>query len=121
MRLRRENAIVVSFFGDGATEEGVFSESLNFAVLKKLPMLFVCENNQYAIHTHQRLRQGNTDICARAASIGMPAERIDDNDVLAIYERSLRATAQIRAGAGDRKSTRLNSSHIQKSRMPSSA
>ena len=100
MRLRRENAIVVSFFGDGATEEGVFSESLNFAVLKKLPILFVCENNQYAIHTHQRLRQGNTDICARAASLGMPAERIDDNDVLAIYERSRRATAQIRAGTG---------------------
>ena len=50
--------MVVSFFGDGATEEGVFAESLNFAVLKQLPILFVCENNGYAIHTHQSRRQG---------------------------------------------------------------
>src|SRR5262249_4242479 len=56
MRYRRDEAIVASFFGDGATEEGVFSESLNFAVLKRLPILFVCENNRYAIHTHQRRR-----------------------------------------------------------------
>src|SRR5438477_3641492 len=47
LRYRRERAIVASFFGDGATEEGVFAESLNFAVLKRLPVLFVCENNQY--------------------------------------------------------------------------
>src|SRR5262249_31415371 len=50
LRYRRSDAIVASFFGDGATEEGVFAESLNFAVLKELPILFVCENNQYAIH-----------------------------------------------------------------------
>src|SRR5438445_5328339 len=48
-KYRRRQGIVVSFFGDGATEEGVYSESLNFAALKKLPILFVCENNQYAI------------------------------------------------------------------------
>ncbi len=59
LRYRRRNAIVASFFGDGATEEGVFAESLNFAALKKLPILFVCENNQYAIHTHQSRRQSD--------------------------------------------------------------
>src|SRR5216684_70260 len=53
-----KQALIVSFFGDGATEEGVFAESLNFAVLKQLPILFVCENNRYAIHTHQSRRQG---------------------------------------------------------------
>src|SRR5437660_7795827 len=62
LRYRRWPAVVASFFGDGATEEGVFAESLNFAVLKRLPILFVCENNQYVIHTHQSRRQGTADI-----------------------------------------------------------
>ena len=81
---RRQDAIVVSFFGDGATEEGVFAESLNFAVLKKLPMLFVCENNGYAIHTHQARRQGKPDICDRAEPTACPPNGIDGNDVLGI-------------------------------------
>src|SRR5918912_988627 len=80
LKLRGSEAAVVSFFGDGATEEGVFAETLNFAVLKRLPVLFVCENNGYAIHTHQSRRQGNPDICARAQAFGMPAESLDGND-----------------------------------------
>lgn len=100
VKQRRQNAIVASFFGDGATEEGVFSESLNFAVLKKLPILFVCENNQYAIHTHQRQRQGNPDICGRARAFGLPTARIDDNNVLALYERSREVVTKIRSGFG---------------------
>src|SRR5262249_1869502 len=71
LRYRRSDAIVASFFGDGATEEGVFAETLNFAVLKRLPLLLVCENNGYAIHTHQRQRQGTTDICGRARAFGL--------------------------------------------------
>jgi len=93
-KLQRKNTVVVSFFGDGATEEGVFAESLNFAVLKKLPMIFVCENNGYAIHTHQTRRQGRPDICARAQAAGVPAELIPDNDILKIHER---ATATVNA------------------------
>src|SRR5439155_4707591 len=62
MKLRGEDRIVVSFFGDGATDEGVFDESLNFAALKRLPILFVCENNSYAIHTHQVRRQAQANI-----------------------------------------------------------
>lgn len=93
-------AIVASFFGDGATEEGVFSESLNFAALKQLPMLFVCENNQYAIHTHQRRRQATLNICERARAHGIPAERIEDNDVVALYQRSVEIAARLRAGEG---------------------
>jgi TPP-dependent pyruvate/acetoin dehydrogenase alpha subunit len=100
LKYRCDKAIVVSFFGDGATEEGVFSESHNFAVLKKLPIIFVCENNQYAIHTHQNRRQGRAAICERAQSFGLPAERIENNDVLRLFERFRLASAQVRAGAG---------------------
>ncbi|MFQ6028171.1 MAG: thiamine pyrophosphate-dependent dehydrogenase E1 component subunit alpha [Dehalococcoidia bacterium] len=85
VKQQRRNSIVVSFFGDGATEEGVFYESLNFAVLKQLPIIFICENNSYAIHTHQRQRQGNPNICERVRPFGLAAEQIKD-DVLQIYE-----------------------------------
>ncbi len=100
LKHRRQDAIVASFFGDGATEEGVFAESLNFAALKKLPLLFVCENNQYAIHTHQSRRQATPHICARARAHGLPAERIDNNDVLCLYQRSQEVVARLRAGEG---------------------
>jgi TPP-dependent pyruvate/acetoin dehydrogenase alpha subunit len=100
LKLRRQDAIVISFFGDGATEEGVFAETLNFAVLKRLPMIFVCENNGYAIHTAQAQRQGTPAICDRVRAHGMPAERIENNDVLRLLERSQTVSAQVRAGGG---------------------
>jgi TPP-dependent pyruvate/acetoin dehydrogenase alpha subunit len=100
LKYRRRDGLVVSFFGDGATEEGVFAESLNFAVLKRLPIIFVCENNGYAIHTPQHRRQGTPAICARAAAHGLPTKRIEDNDVLYLYETVRTAAAQVRAGAG---------------------
>jgi TPP-dependent pyruvate/acetoin dehydrogenase alpha subunit len=102
LRLQRQEAIVASFFGDGATEEGVFGESLNFAALKRLPILFVCENNRYAIHTHQSRRQARPDVCARAESLGVPAWRVEDNDVLEIYSQARSAVRQVRAGSGPR-------------------
>ena len=88
LQYRRTECIVASFFGDGATEEGVFAESLNFAALKRLPVLFVCENNRYAIHTHQSRRQATPAICDRARAHGIPAERIEDNDVLELHRLS---------------------------------
>jgi TPP-dependent pyruvate/acetoin dehydrogenase alpha subunit len=94
------DTLVVSFFGDGATEEGVFAESLNFAALKRLPMLFVCENNGYAIHTSQERRQGKPDICARAQAYGIPSERIEHNDVLYLSERTRAVAAKVRSGSG---------------------
>jgi TPP-dependent pyruvate/acetoin dehydrogenase alpha subunit len=100
LRCRRDDAVVASFFGDGATEEGVFSESLNFAVLKRLPVLFVCENNQYAIHTHQSRRQGNPAICERARAFGMPAERLDGDDLPDLVGRARDVVARLRAGGG---------------------
>jgi TPP-dependent pyruvate/acetoin dehydrogenase alpha subunit len=92
--------VVASFFGDGATEEGVFAESLNFAALKRLPILFVCENNQYAIHTHQSRRQATADICGRARAHGVPAERFADDDVERLAQRSTKVVAGLRAGEG---------------------
>jgi TPP-dependent pyruvate/acetoin dehydrogenase alpha subunit len=100
LKLRQSSALVASFFGDGASEEGVFAETLNFAVLKQLPLLFVCENNGYAIHTHQSRRQGLPDICARARAYGMPAEKLDGNDVIALREKAVIATEKLRAGEG---------------------
>jgi TPP-dependent pyruvate/acetoin dehydrogenase alpha subunit len=100
LRYRGSSALVASFFGDGATEEGVFAESLNFAALKKLPVLFVCENNGYAIHTAQHRRQGLPDIRARARAHGMPAELLDGNDLPAVVERARAVVAHIRAGKG---------------------
>jgi TPP-dependent pyruvate/acetoin dehydrogenase alpha subunit len=100
LRYRRNDALVVSFFGDGATEEGVFAESLNFACLKRLPILFVCENNQFAIHTHQDRRQGRPDICERARAQGLPAERLDGRDIFHLFESAQSAMSKIRAGEG---------------------
>src|SRR3989442_10411994 len=70
LKYQRRDAIVASFFGDGATEEGVFHESMNFAALKGLPIIFVCENNLYSIHTHQQRRQRLANICERAQTYG---------------------------------------------------
>jgi TPP-dependent pyruvate/acetoin dehydrogenase alpha subunit len=98
--LPHSQRIVASFFGDGATEEGVFAESLNFAVLKRLPILFICENNRYAIHTHQRLRQGRPALCERARAHGVPAERLEGNDMLHLCGRARNVVAQVRAGEG---------------------
>ena len=100
LRYSRRDAIVASFFGDGATEEGVFAESLNFAALKRLPVLFVCENNGYAIHTPQARRQGTSAICERARAYGLPAELLGGNDVHLLCDRAREVVARVRAGEG---------------------
>lgn len=102
VRLRGERRAVAAVFGDGAVDEGVFYESLNFAALKRLPVLFLCENNGYAIHTHQRLRQFVPDACARAAALGLETERVEDGDVLEIERRARAAVDALRGGAGPR-------------------
>jgi TPP-dependent pyruvate/acetoin dehydrogenase alpha subunit len=102
LKLRRPGAVVVCFLGDGATEEGVFYETLNFAALRELPVLFVVENNGFAIHTPQSARQKNTRIAERAATFGLPAERLNDDDVFAIYQATSQAVNAIRNGEGPR-------------------
>jgi 2-oxoisovalerate dehydrogenase E1 component len=98
LKLQRKDSVVVSVFGDGAVDEGVFHESLNFAALKALPIIFVCENNFYAIHTHQLQRQKLGNIYERARVHGLPAEQIPNNDVLCIYERIKDVVEKLRAG-----------------------
>jgi TPP-dependent pyruvate/acetoin dehydrogenase alpha subunit len=98
----KSDRIVVCFFGDGATEEGVFHETMNFAALKQLPVLFVCENNLYAIHSHIRDRLSNLDFCARARAYGMPAERIAGNDIFALRDATATGLKELRAGGGPR-------------------
>jgi len=81
-----ENRIAVTFFGDGAVEEGVFHESLNFASLHKLPVLFICENNSYAVNTHISLRQPNRKISDLARAHGLNAIECDGNDAISVYK-----------------------------------
>lgn len=94
----KSERVVVSFFGDGAVEEGIFHESINFASLKKLPIIFICENNYYAIHTHQDKRQSNLSIWQRAASYNIPSERIENNDIFQIYDKVSQAVKSMRQG-----------------------
>jgi len=99
LKVQRRPGLVVCFFGDGATEEGVYHESLNFAALKAVPIIFICENNGYAIHTHVAQRQKAFDqLAERARSYGLPAERFEDDDVFKIYERVHAAAEALRAG-----------------------
>ncbi|MDR2314335.1 MAG: thiamine pyrophosphate-dependent dehydrogenase E1 component subunit alpha [Spirochaetaceae bacterium] len=87
---KRDN-ITVSFFGDGATNEGAFHECLNLASVWRLPVLFVCTNNLYGMSTHIRRAMCITDIASRAASYGIKGITVDGNDVLAVYGETLKA------------------------------
>jgi pyruvate dehydrogenase E1 component alpha subunit len=99
-KLRGEKAITACFFGDGAVAEGEFHESLNLAALWKLPVLFLCENNRYAMGTALERHQSQTDIAAKAAAYAIPAEAVDGMDVLAVEAATRRAVAAVRGGAG---------------------
>ena len=92
--------VTVCFFGDGALAEGEFHESMNLAALWKLPVLFVLENNLYAMGSAVARVQANTDFVARAASYGMPAESVDGNDVVAVEAAARRLVEAIRTGSG---------------------
>ncbi|MBI5145313.1 MAG: thiamine pyrophosphate-dependent dehydrogenase E1 component subunit alpha [Candidatus Omnitrophica bacterium] len=100
LRYRKSNSLVAAFFGDGAVDEGAFHESLNFAALKKLPILFICENNTYAIHSHHLKRHHSDNIFIRARTYGMPSERIGDGDIFKIYRAANKYIAKIRQGKG---------------------
>ena len=99
-RLRRTDRVVIAFFGDGASSQGVVHESLNLAAVWKLPIVFLCENNQYALSTSSRRTIAGESIAGRAAGYGIPGVRVDGNDVLAVYETVRTAVARARAGEG---------------------
>jgi len=98
--IRKGNSVTVSFFGDGATGEGVFYECLNFASLKKLPIIFVCENNFYATHMPISECRVEHNIYKVAIPFCMASRQVDGNDVLAVYEAGTEAVEQCRKGDG---------------------
>lgn len=99
-RMRGQDSVSVSIFGDGATEEGVFHETMNFAALRKLPVIFVCENNLYATNTHIRDRQAQTEIYRHAERFGIPGIQADGNDAAAVHAQATQALARARRGEG---------------------
>jgi len=100
LSMKKSDAIAMVPFGDGAIEEGVFHETLNFAALRKLPIFFVCENNTYATHTIITERQAQTDIFRHAEPFGMPGVLVDGNDVLAVHAAAQEAADRARSGGG---------------------
>ncbi|MEO5374023.1 MAG: thiamine pyrophosphate-dependent dehydrogenase E1 component subunit alpha [Alphaproteobacteria bacterium] len=100
IRKRGQDRVVVCFMGDGATEEGAFTETLNFASLHKLPVLFVCENNGYAIHSTLEPRWATRQLCARVETYGIPAHHVADGDLFRIRDLAGQAIAAMRQGGG---------------------
>jgi TPP-dependent pyruvate/acetoin dehydrogenase alpha subunit len=100
--MQGRTGIVACFFGDGAVDEGEFSESLNLAALWQLPVLFVCENNLYAMGTALARHQAQTDIRLKAETHGMAAEAVDGMDVLAVEAAMRRAVDAVRHDGGPR-------------------
>ena len=98
--LRGSDDVSVAFFGDAGIEQGVTHESLAFAALRRLPVVFVCENNLYATLTPLSKRQVSADVSPRAVAHGLPGVSVDGNDVLAVYEAAAHAVARARAGDG---------------------
>jgi pyruvate dehydrogenase E1 component alpha subunit len=98
--MQGRRALTACFFGDGAVAEGAFHESLNLAALWKLPVLFCCENNLYAMGTAIERYESQTDLCVKASSYGMPAIRVDGMDVVAVHEATQAAAELVRDGGG---------------------
>jgi 2-oxoisovalerate dehydrogenase E1 component alpha subunit len=99
-RLRGEPAAAIVYFGDGATSEGDFHESANFAGVHRLPVIFLCENNGYAISVPTSRQMPTATVAERAAAYGFPGVRVDGNDPLAVYGATRAALARARAGEG---------------------
>lgn len=99
-KVRRTGQVAITYFGDGATSEGDFHEGLNFAGVHKLPVVFVCENNRYAISVPQRCQMAIEDIADRAAGYGMAGVVVDGNDADAVYLAAREAAERALAGEG---------------------
>lgn len=99
-KLRGATNVAVSFFGDGATNEGAFHEGLNLAAIWDLPAIFVCENNQYGMSMSSARSMSVKRVSDRAAAYGMPGVTVDGNDLQAVYDVISEAVARARAGEG---------------------
>ncbi|GAB4531737.1 MAG: pyruvate dehydrogenase (acetyl-transferring) E1 component subunit alpha [Anaerolineae bacterium] len=99
-RLRHTDQVTACFFGDGAAAQGTFHEAINLASAFALPVVYVCENNLYAVGTRTRETRNIDDIADRAAGYGIPGVVVDGNDVVAVYEATRQAVDRARAGEG---------------------
>ena len=98
--VRESGQVAVSFFGDGAINEGVFHETLNMASLWKLPVIFVCENNQYALSMPVTQSSAVSTLAERSSAYAIPGIRVDGNNVVAVYREASKAVSRARAGGG---------------------
>jgi TPP-dependent pyruvate/acetoin dehydrogenase alpha subunit len=99
-QFRKTTDVTLCFFGDGAINKGTFHEALNFSAVRKLPVVFLCENNQYAQYTAVSRMTPLRDLSIRAAAYAIPGKEIDGNDVLAVYEATRDAVDRARTGGG---------------------
>jgi pyruvate dehydrogenase E1 component alpha subunit len=99
-KLRGESAVAIVYFGDGATSEGSFHEGANFAGVMRAPLVLFCNNNQWAISTPVSAQTAAETLADKAVGYGIPGERVDGGDVLAVYEATREAVARARAGEG---------------------
>ena len=103
LKLEKTNNISVVYFGDGATEQGVYYEALNFAALKSLPVLFVCENNKYSVYSAKSVRQPEGRSIAKVAeTMGVPSVHFDGNDVNQVVNNCSSSVRDVRSGLGPR-------------------
>ena len=100
IKLRKTRQVVACFFGEGASNQGTFHEGINMASVWRLPVIFVCENNLYAMGTRQSRIMNIENIADRAVAYGIPGIAVDGNDVLAVYEAALKAVERARKGEG---------------------
>ena len=99
-KIRGEPRVALTYFGDGATSTGSFHEAVNFAAVRRLPIVLICENNQWAISTPSEKQFALERLVERAAGYGLPGVQIDGNDVLAVYQATKDAVARARLGEG---------------------
>jgi pyruvate dehydrogenase E1 component alpha subunit len=100
IKLRETDQVVACFFGDGASNQGTFHEGINMAAIWKLPVLYVCENNLYAMGTRQTQIMAIRDVAKRAEAYGIPGITVDGNDALAVYKAAQEAVDRARGGEG---------------------
>ena len=100
LRYQGRKGVAFSYFGDGATSRGDWHEGVNFATVQRLPVLYICNNNQYAYSTPLNLQMACANVADKAPAYNMPAEIVDGNDVLAVIAATRRGLAHVRGGHG---------------------
>jgi pyruvate dehydrogenase E1 component alpha subunit len=100
MKLKQESSVAIVFFGEGATSEGAVHEAMNFAGVMRLPVVFLCQNNQWAISTPRRIQTASATIAQKAVAYGIVGVQVDGNDVLAVHKAVADAAVRARAGEG---------------------